>query len=522
MSLHRKIFIACVSLATVLAGMSPAVASESHSVVQPTRSCAELVRSYAVPDAKTQVTSAVVVPASGGVPEFCDVRGKIEPNIGFQLKLPTQTYRGRYVQYGCGGFCGFITDPAFPKCGPAFGDAAVAATDDGHQWPEENPFDTEWARADQKARDDFFFRAPHVLSKVSKHLVGVFYGKAPRKSYFTGCSNGGREALVLAQRYPHDFDGIIAAAPASHYTGLIAYQGWLARNAIPDDKVVLLHSAVMAACDGLDGLVDKQIDEPRLCRFDPATLAGSLTDEEIARAKRLYSGPVDRGVRLYPAGQAYGSELGWLWWINPRAEFGGSIAGQLADNGLKNLVYPIGQPHSSLEKFEFTVREFRRLVPETVKANSLSLDLREFRRSGGKLILWHGAADQAIPAQGTIDYWQRLTGGRTPDWARLFIVPSISHCEGGDTLTHFDPFRSLVSWVEGGAAPDRVIAEGRDADGNVVRTRPVFPYPLRAKYDGSGSVDDASNFVAAPGFQTVDRVRWAGEDLYHRPGPVAP
>lgn len=519
--MHRKIFIACVSFATVVAGMAPAVAAE-ESVVRPAHSCAELVREYAVPDAKTQVTSAVVVPASAVAPEFCDVRGKIEPNIGFQLKLPTQTYRGRYVQYGCGGFCGFIGDSAIPKCGPDFGDAAVAATDDGHQWPNMDPFDTEWAKNDQKARDDFFFRAPHALSKVSKHVIGEFYGKGPKKSYFTGCSNGGREALVLAQRYPHDFDGIIAAAPASYYTGLIGYQAWLARNAIPDEAIDVLHTAVIKECDGLDGLVDRQIDEPRLCRFDPAKLAGQLTAEQIARAKRLYEGPAENGVRLYPAGQPYGSEQGWKFWINPLPEFGGSIAGQLADNGLKHLVYPIGQPHSSLAQFEFTVREFRRLVPETVKANGLSLDLGEFRRSGGKLIIWHGAADQAIPAQGTIDYWQRLTGGRQQDWARLFVVPSISHCQGGDTLTNFDPFRELVSWVEGGKAPSKVIAEGRDADGAVVRTRPVFAYPLRARYDGSGSIDDAANFVAAPGFPTKDRVRWAGEDLYHRPGPVAP
>ncbi|WP_112268856.1 tannase/feruloyl esterase family alpha/beta hydrolase [Lentzea terrae] len=514
----RKLLIGCVSFALVAVGAAPAIAAES--TIRPVRSCAELVREFAVPDARTQVTSAAVVPASGTTPEFCNVQGKIEPNVGFQLKLPTQTYRGRYVQYGCGGFCGFISDPAFPQCGPAFGDAAVAATDDGHQWSNMDPFDTTWAKNDQKARDDLFFRAPHVLSKVSKHIIGSFYGKGPKKSYFTGCSNGGREALLLAQRYPHDFDGIIAAAPAAYYTGLIGYQAWIARNTIPNEAVDVLHAAVLKACDGLDGLVDQQLDEPRRCRFDPATLRGSLTDDEIARAKRLYAGPASDGVRLYPGGQPYGSEQGWKFWMNPSPDFPTGLAAPLADNGLKHLVYPIGKPHSSLAEFQFTVREFRRLVPETVKGNALSLDLSEFRRSGGKLIIWHGAADQAIPAEGTIDYWHRLTGGKQPDWARLFIVPSISHCAGGDTLTTFDPLPELVKWVEGGAAPSKVIASGRSADGP--RTRPVFPYPLRAQYDGSGSVDDAANFVAAPGFGFVDRIRWAGEDLYHRPGPVAP
>ncbi|SER24561.1 feruloyl esterase [Lentzea xinjiangensis] len=517
--MFRKLLISSVAVATVAAGIAPAVAHEPET--RPVRSCADLVRSFDVPDARTRVASAAVV---SGPTEFCDVRGTIEPAIGFQLKLPTSGYQGRYLQYGCGGFCGIIDEPDFPRgCGPAFGDAAVAATDDGHQaTPPGNGFDTTWAINDQKARDDYFFRAPHALSKVSKHIISVFYGKAPTKSYFNGCSNGGREGLLLAQRYPHDFDGIIAAAPAAHYTGVIAYQAWLARNAIPNDKIVVLHDAVMAACDGLDGLVDGQIDDPRLCEFDPGTLAGRLTDDEIARVRRLYAGPSDQGVRLYPGGQAHGSELSWTFWLNPVPELGQSIAASLADNALKHLVYPIGKPHSSLETFEFTLREFRRLVPETAKANSLSLDLREFRRSGGKLLIWHGAGDQGIPFESTLDYWARLTGGKTPDWARLFVVPSMWHCDGGDTLTSFDPLPALVSWVEGGKAPDRVVASGVDAEGNVVRTRPVFPYPLRARYDGSGSVDDAANFVAAPGFGFSDRIRWAGEDLYHRPGPVAP
>ncbi|MGW6933985.1 tannase/feruloyl esterase family alpha/beta hydrolase [Lentzea sp. NPDC054927] len=516
--MSRKLLIACVSFVLVAAGIAPAVASESGS--RPVRSCADLVRSFDVPDARTRVTSASVV---AGATEFCDVRGTIEPNIGFKLRLPTKTYQGRYLQYGCGGFCGFAVDPAFPQgCGPSFGDAAVASTDDGHQVTPENGFDTTWAANNQKARDDYFYRAPHVLSKVSKTIIKTFYGKAPVKSYFSGCSNGGREGMLLAQRYPRDFDGIIAAAPAVSYTALIGYQAWIARNTIPNDKIFILHAAVMRDCDGLDGLVDGQIDDPRLCKFDPASLAGTLTADEIERVKRLYAGPADRGARLYPGGQPYGSEIGWTFWLNPSPELGQGVAAGLADNALKHLVYPIGQPHSSLATFEFTSRELHRGAMETYKANALSLDLREFRRAGGKLIIWHGAGDQGIPFEGTLDYWQRLTGGRAQDWARLFVVPSMWHCEGGDTLTNFDPFRELVSWVEGGSAPSKVIASGQDQNGNVVRTRPVFPYPLRAKYDGSGSIDDAANFVAAPGFQFHDRIRWAGEDLYHRPGPVAP
>jgi feruloyl esterase len=516
--MHRKLLVFFASLAVVVAGIAPAAAA-GGSAVRPVRSCADLVRTFDVPDARTRVTSAAVV---SGDTEFCDVHGTIEPNIGFQLKLPTRGYQGRYLQYGCGGFCGIIADPAFPAgCGPAVGDAAVAATDDGHQVAPPG-FDTTWAVNDQQARDDYFFRAPHALSKVSKAIIKAFYGKAPAKSYFDGCSNGGREGLLLAQRYPHDFDGIVAGAPAAYIGALVGYEAWIARNTIPNDKIFVLHSAVISACDGLDGLVDGQIDDPRLCRFDPGTLAGQLTDDEIARVRRLYAGPSDHGVRLYPGGQPYGSEISWTFWLNPSPELGRGIAAELADNALKHLAHPIGRPHSSLADFEFTLRDFRRLVPETVKANAMSLDLSEFRRAGGKLIIWHGASDQGIPFEGTLDYWQRLTGGRPQDWARLYVVPSMWHCSGGDTLTEFDPFRSLVSWVEGGHAPYRLVATGKDRSGNVLRTRPVFPYPLRAKYTGSGSVDDAANFVAAPGFGFSDRIRWAGEDLYYRPGPVAP
>jgi hypothetical protein len=178
--------------------------------------------------------------------------------------------------------------------------------------------------------------------------------------------------------------------------------------------------------------------------------------------------------------------------------------------------------------FEFTLREFDRLTPEALKGNALSLDLAEFRRSGGKLIIWHGWGDQAIPPTGTLDYYQRLwqrSGGlqETQDWARVFMIPTMAHCVGGYHLTEFDPFRELVSWVEHGTPPDRIIATARDTQDTVLRSRPVFPYPLRAKYDGTGSINDASNFVPTrPSLPPHDTIRWIGTDLYTKPEPVAP
>jgi hypothetical protein len=426
------------------------------------------------------------------------------------------------------------------------GDIAVGATDDGHVGQGPTALnDASWAANNQAARDDWFYRAPHVLSRAAKQIIAFYYGSPPARSYFSGCSNGGREALLLAQRYPDDFDGIVAAAPAHALAPAVVYQAWLARSNTADDgtpiitgaKLPALHNAVIAACDNLDGLTDGQIDDPRACRFDPASAqctAGTdqptcLTPDQVDAARKLYEGPTDgHGRRLYPGWQTHGSELAWADWIVPIPGLGESIAGMLADNYLKYAGYPIGTPHSSLAEFEFTVNEFNKLTPEGRKANAMSLDLDRFRQSGGKLIVWHGWADQGLPPAATLDYYQRLwqqAGGleKTQQWARLFMVPTVYHCAGGYRLTEFDPFSALVSWVERGNAPERIIANQRDAQGDIIRSRPVFPYPLQTKYDGTGSIDDASNFVAAqPQTQPNDVIGWVGTDLHRRPGPVAP
>ncbi len=548
--LRGKVFSAftAVTVAVLGLGLAPSgAAAETTSAIRPVRQCAELVKDFDIPGAATHVTAATVVAASAGEPEHCDVRGYVDPAVQFQLRLPTATFTGRYLQYGCGGFCGMISATPFLDCGgPRGGDLAVAVTNDGHVGALP-AVDGAWAN-NQAARNDWFYRAPHVLSRAAKRIIATYYGSPPTHSYFSGCSNGGREALLLAQRYPHDFDGIIAGAPA-HYLGplLGVYQTWLARTntaatgapIITSAKLPALHNAVVAACDGLDGLADGQIDDPRDCRFDPVTvqcLTGTdqpscLTPAQVDAARQLYAGPTDaHGRRLYPGGQARGSELAWdsYSWLVPPPGGGASTAGLLADIYLKYVGYPVGTPHSSVADFEFTVREFDRLRPEGVKGNALSLDLEKFRRSGGKLIIWHGWGDQAIPPTGTLDYYQRLwhrSGGLrdTQQWARVFMIPTMAHCVGGYQLTEFDPFRELVSWVEHGSPPDRIIAEARDAQGNLLRSRPVFPYPLRAMYDGTGSTDDARNFVpAAPWLPPHDTIRWVGTDLYTKPGPVAP
>jgi hypothetical protein len=238
----------------------------------------------------------------------------------------------------------------------------------------------------------------------------------------------------------------------------------------------------------------------------------------------LYDGPrASSGRRLYPGWASPGSELAWEGSSVPTKDGGFSIA-PLPDNYLRYVGYPIGAPHSSLSDIRFTVRELHRLTAEGRKGNSMTLDLREFRRGGGKLILWHGQDDQSLPSVGTADYYQRLwqyNGGlrRTQRWARLFMVPTLYHCRlGGYRLTQFDPFPALVAWVERGRAPGRIIATGTSPDDDP-RSRPVYPYPLRARYIGSGSVDSAHNFQPAPPRLPPQTIDWAGAYLHHVPGP---
>lgn len=539
-----KIFTAIAALTLATTTFTPAAATAATgSPVRPVTTCADLARGFALPGATTHVTSAAVVAATGTDPEYCGVAGYVEPAVRFELRLPTRTYAGRYLQYGCGGFCGLVNPPEFADCGlPHGGDVAVAATDDGHVGKTPAVVDDgSWGAHDQAARNDFEYRAPHVVSRASKAIIQAFYGAPPRKSYFTGCSDGGREALQLAQRYPADFDGIVAGAPANDWDPLLGvFQTWLARvNTAADGSPILtaaklpaLHNAVLAACDRLDGLADGQLDDPRACRFDPATLTctgpdtpACLTPAQVTATRKLYSPPTDtHGTLLYPGGEQPGSELSWAGWIIPAPETGGfAFARNLSDNYLRYLGYPIGAPATTTDTFTFTRRDFDRLTPVGIRYNAMSTDLSAFQRRGGKLVLWHGWADEAIPPTGTLDYYQRLTHGRPQDFARLFLVPSLYHCGGGTTLTEFDPLRELVAWVERGTAPTRVTATGRDTAGNATRTRPVFAYPQRAVYDGTGSVDDAANFHPAPPVTPPhDVVRWAGDPLYAIPGPVAP
>ena len=531
------VFAAFLLVAAGEPGAQAAIVGEPVAVelpvVVPGVECAALAGvdvSVAV-GAGTGITAATLTTAGPGYP-VCDVRGVIAPQIQFQVQLPTQTYRQRYLQTGCGGLCGTlaITVQAAAGCVPVTdGTFAVASNNQGHVGG--GGADGNFG-VDPQLRIDFAERADHLTALAAKALIAEFYGQGPRYSYFDGCSQGGHEGLTEAQRYPDDFDGILAGAPASITTELNSFnQPWLARvnfdaagrAILPATKLGPLHDAVMARCDGLDGLVDGQLDDPRTCDFDPAALAcpgadspTCLTQAQVAVVHKIYSGAVTgQGEHLYPGGQPYGSELAWAPWFVAESQRA-TIAWRIGNGWVKYLAFEQNPPLSfTLNDIGFDRSTFDRVRQLASLYDAIDPDLTAFRDSGGKLILWHGWADQAIPPTGTTAYYQAIQdrmGGlaATQRFARLFMFPGVLHCGGGTAPNTFDLLTPLMNWVENRAAPAKVVATRSDG-GTVVRSRPVFPYPLVARYTGTGSIDDAANFAAArPERPTQDRFPWLG------------
>ena len=503
----------------------------------------------------TLVTSAVAVPEGaspspagpgapagvpGLVPAHCDVRGVIRPTrdseIKFALWLPSATaWNGKYRQEGNGGWAGAINTAGLAE--PLRRGYAVAATDDGHEGGGAN-----WAIGHPEKLIDFGYRAVHETSMQSKAIIHAMYGRDPERSYFVGCSDGGREALMEAQRFPEDFSGILAGAPANNWSHLFTAFIWNERallatpaSAIPPAKLPVVQKAVMAACDRLDGVADGLIENPRACTFDPNIVACSagdapacLTQPQVEALKKIYDGPKNprTGERIF-VGQPPGTEAvpgSWGAWITP-ANAAGAI-----QFGFGNSYY--GAAVFEDPAWDFRMLDFDRDVAiGDVKAglvlNATNPDLRSFRAGGGKLIQYHGWGDAAIPAPSSIEYYESVKAflskypdPRTPapsavdDFYRLFLVPGMAHCGGGAGPNSFgngvggaaairdadhDIFTALERWVEQGAAPPRVIGTGRATDDPAKpMTRPLCPYPQVARYRGTGDVNDAASFSCAP------------------------
>jgi hypothetical protein len=465
------------------------------------------------------------------LPEFCRLVAEAKPtpdsDIKVEIWLPASAWNGKLQGIGNGGFAGLI-DTA--QLGVALKAGYVAAaTDTGHGG---SPIDAAWALGHAEKVIDFGHRGIHEMTRVAKAVTQAYYAKAPERSYFAGCSDGGREALMEAQRYPEDYDGILAGAPANYWTRLLTLAAAdtqaLSKDAasfIPAAKIPAIAAAVNAACDATDGVKDEILNDPRQCKFDPATMecrAGEsdqcLTGAQVATLNTLYRGLHDaKGNQIFPGylPGAEGGPGGWRLWITGPAP-AKSLMAAFAKGYFSDFVYE--KPDWDFKSFDvdagLTVAE-----EKTAGAlNATDPDLNKFKVRGGKLILYHGWDDPAIPASNTVNYYESVIAkmGRSAAdaFVRLYMAPGVQHCGDGPgpdwfgqvgELSYADPTHSMAAalkqWVEKGTAPATIIAsryEGQDRQ-HAVMTRPLCVYPQTAKYKGSGDTNEAANFACQPG-----------------------
>jgi feruloyl esterase len=364
---------------------------------------------------------------------------------------------------------------------------------------------------DQQGRIDYAYNAVDKTTLLAKALIARFYGQAPRRSYFIGCSNGGRQAMVAAERLPLEFDGIVAGDPAFHLTRVNLDEAWneiVAARAAPKDAqgrpivgglfseadLQLVAAAVLKKCDALDGLADGMINDYRACRFDPAVLrcrAGKtgecLTDKQVSALKQVMEGPHDSHGRALYAPFPYDAGIG-----DPafrRMHFGTSATAQNnsadATLGFDSLrYYSLTPPDPGFDPMKFDFDRDTARLAETAKINDADAVYLESFAKHGKLILYHGLSDQGLSPLDTVAWYERVKGqnaGAVSDWARLFLVPGMTHCAGGPATDRFDMLTAIEDWVERGRAPERVVATGKAFPGV---SRPLCAYPRVARYKG--------------------------------------
>jgi feruloyl esterase len=455
---------------------------------------------------QTAVQSVETVPAGpfevvppGGVdpvvvqlPEHCRVQLVVEPRVGVEIWLPTEGWNGRFQGVGGGGLAGVISYAALATS--VQNGYASASTDTGHV----GSTDARWAIGRPDLLVDYGHRAIHEMTVKARAVVEAFYGRPAHHAYFTGCSTGGRQGLMSAQRYPADYDGILAGAPAINISTFHAGQLWAAQHTLVDpaghisaEQYEAINRWVLDTFDD-DQARDGLIADPRQVVIDYAALKAVawLTDRQVETLRALYSGPVNRaGESVYP-GLMPGGETQWQPLVGGPLPFpiGPAIYGQMV-----------------FEDLEWDWRTFdydADLAAARAKLgdvmDAMDADLRPFKRRGGKLLLYHGWSDFGISPEATRRYYERVTetvGSRaaTEDFARLLLIPGMGHCRGGTGPDTFDGLTPLVDWVERGVAPERIVA-AQIVDGEVVRTRPLCPYPKVASWTGTGTLDDAANF----------------------------
>jgi feruloyl esterase len=514
-------FVLITVFASALAATTPATAAAT-AAAQETTAC-ERLASLALPDAAVTMAQSVAAgaftppaggrgPAGGGragtgafaaLPSFCRVAATLTPtsdsDIKIEVWLPASGWNGKFQAVGNGGWAGTISYSAMAdalKRG-----YATSSTDTGHVGATGS-----FALGHPEKFVDFAYRSEHEMTVKAKAIVERYYGSPAQRAYWVGCSTGGRQGLMEAQRYPDDFDGIVAGASANPRTYLNSWQLSIGQamlkdpaSFIPPAKYPMIHQAVVAACDALDGVKDGLITDPTRCRFDPKSLecrgdehASCLTAAQVVAVRTVMS-PVRHartGEEIFP-GLEPGTELAW----------GGLVGGpEPVATALDQFKYVVFKD----PKWDWRTFELERDLAAANEAdagtiNAVNPDLTRFAGRGGKLLIYHGWSDGSVAPRASVNYYSSVVkkmGGpvKTAEWVRLFMAPGMGHCGGGEGPNTFDAVTALEHWVEQGKAPDRLIAS-RVAGGSVQRTRPLCPYPQVATYLGTGSIDEAASFV---------------------------
>jgi feruloyl esterase len=433
------------------------------------------------------------------LPEFCRVTLTVTPSSDSDIKvevwLPSSGWNGKFQAVGNGGWAGVISFTAMADA--VRHRYASASTDTGHVGAR-----GAFALGHPEKLIDFAWRSEHEMTVQAKAIIRAFYGTAPKQSYWNGCSTGGRQGLKEAQKFPEDYDGIIAGAPANR----TAISLWIAdavlknpASYIPPAKYPVIHEAALAACDARDGLKDRLIDDPSTCSFDPNVLLCTgeggpdcLTPAQVKAVKQIYSPAINprTGKQLF-ASLVPGTELGW----GAQAQ-GPEPAANIYDQ-YRYVVFK--DANWDWKTFDFDRDAARGDLPENLVMNATDPDMKAFFSRGGKLLLYHGWSDPQVPTLNTITYFKSVVdvmGGASnaSKNVRLFLAPGMGHCGGGEGPNAFDKVGALERWVEQGQAPDVLIASHTTGT-TVDRTRPLCPYPQVARYTGTGSIDDASNFA---------------------------
>lgn len=446
----------------------------------------------------------------------CRAEGTIGDEIRFELLLPDE-WNGKFLMGGGGGFVGSLGFQGRFSVNRGY---ATAATDTGHRAPG---IRADWARNHFERQVNYGYLGVHRTAEAAKAIIRSYYGVGAKYSYFYGCSNGGRQAMMEAQRYPRDFDGIVAGAPAHDFTGVLAAFAYNMQRIFPDpndvenpvitaDNRKLLQAAVLEQCDTLDGVADGVLNDPRECGFRLSSLplcpGGSAAPHCLTVAQReavaaVYAGPRNQDGPIYP-GFPLGGEAErptWQNWITgpnagllqaygePSSQFG------FATQGFQYLVFD--DPEWNYASYDFTTfeRDSKNLASI---ADATDTDLSAFKAAGGKLILWHGWMDAALTAYASIDYFETVekSDPDVRDYFRLFMMPGVFHCSGGPGPDRVDWLAAIEDWVEQGNPPEQPVA-ARVSGGKLEKTRPLCVHPQRAVYKGGGSTNDAANFACA-------------------------